>query len=553
MKSILEHLRQEALEYIDHSIGNMDIRSKQILFVNCSMLYDKTYLDYMLAKETDSKMFYHDIIRFGYPIFVSKLYDAEFENLIGIALPKMDGERIRYCRSLLYAFKTVGWMEFFLINEKLGNFRISNYFNSCHIRFAKKYHWNEYIEKEYIEYFSGMVAEALEKSEGYRHLEEKRQAIIEKMKPLVFPFLDAFIGYDSSYEIEEYFRDLALMDAQQDTEWDFFDAESPFGGIAYEDYIDTIIGFAGYAIKHVYYCRLLQEKEPRILEENLMYNCIEYEKTINLIMENRQLSQDRAEKVFYRMALDPNTVATYRTHNLPPAPFIKVSKTHYYRSIAGSLHQPFGFFLENLHRCFPKDWDRNVNSRESIFKRQLYEFFEDFICLQTNIQISANGKTITDIDATIIDKETGEIGLFQLKWQDLTEYSYKSLSSKSKNYTSNSTQWVNSVKTWISTATQNELSSKFGIKGHYIDKEKIYIFVLGRRHGNYSANQYTDDGCAWAQWYQLLSCMIFLDKSNLRISSLHQLIRKTSPYKRRIMERKIRYKIGKYRIVFGGH
>ena len=45
MKNNLVRLRQEAMDFIHDNISNLDIREKQLLFVNCSMLYDKSFVD----------------------------------------------------------------------------------------------------------------------------------------------------------------------------------------------------------------------------------------------------------------------------------------------------------------------------------------------------------------------------------------------------------------------------------------------------------------------------------------------------------------------------
>ncbi len=551
MKNNLVLLRQEAMSFIHKNIDNLDIRERQVLFVNCSMLYDKTFIDLISAKDTDSRAFYNDILWYGYPVFISTLYDTEFDNLIGVALPKMDEERILFCRSLLYAFKTIGWIDFFLENERIGNMKISNTFNHCRIKFTKKYHWNEFLEKEYINYYSKIMATA--QAESYGELEKRRPEILAKMSSLVFVFLNDFIGYGSDHDIEQFFHEHALLDAQQETEWELFDDRSKFSGINYGNFVETIIDFSGYAIKHINFCHLLQNNNPHLQMENLMYNCSELDEIEDLIMENRGIDRHQAEIIFNNIALNSHTYSLYNSSQLPPTVFIKVSSRQYLHSISGSLWHPFAFMLENLHSNFAKDWDRNANERENLFKKQLYELFEGFTCLEKNIQIKQNGKTVTDIDATIIDRSSGEIAFFQLKWQDLTDFSLKSLSSKAKNFNNTTDQWVKTVKTWIDTCSTEELSNKLGIKEKYIDKNKIYLFVLGRRHGNYSRDLFVDDGCAWAQWYQLLSCILLLKKDGLKISTLHDLVRISSPYNKKIIERKTKYKIGKYTILYGGY
>lgn len=66
-----------------------------------------------------------------------------------------------------------------------------------------------------------------------------------------------------------------------------------------------------------------------------------------------------------------------------------------------------------------------MNQREAVFRTQLYTVFDDprFSCVQHPVIIKEKNKTLTDIDAVVIDKKTGEIALFQLKWQDPADYS----------------------------------------------------------------------------------------------------------------------------------
>lgn len=186
MKNNLILLKQEATAFINGHIADMDIRAKQVLFVNCSMLYDKTFLDMISSDDKDTIAFCTEILRYGYPVFISVLYDPEFENLIGIPTPAMDYERVNFCRSLLYAFKTVGWVNFLLENECLGNLKISHFFNRTRIKFSKKYHWNEFLEKEYIEYYSKVIASA--QSESYAILDQQRPVVLERMKSHIFVF-----------------------------------------------------------------------------------------------------------------------------------------------------------------------------------------------------------------------------------------------------------------------------------------------------------------------------------------------------------------------------
>ena len=167
--------------------------------------------------------------------------------------------------------------------------------------------------------------------------------------------------------------------------------------------------------------------------------------------------------------------------------------------------------------------------------------------------IKEKNKTLTDIDAVVIDKKTGEIALFQLKWQDPADYSPFTLKSKRSNYYSAAEKWLEIIEKWLSNSADEDIASKLGVKVKYFDKKKISIFVLGRRRGNYSGNGPYPYECAWSQWYQIMYAASYLRQENeFTISNLYKLIVSTSPFNIKISEKPVTFCYGKYRIKFGG-
>ena len=127
-----------------------------------------------------------------------------------------------------------------------------------------------------------------------------------------------------------------------------------------------------------------------------------------------------------------------------------------------------------------------------------------FTCIRHNIVIKDGDKTVTDIDAAMVDQISGETALFQLKWQNQTEDSIRSLHSKAKNFAKETMYWVQVVEHWIEQTPEAEIAGHLGngIKRKNIDKSKIFLFVLGRNHGNYSGEKLTSEKTVWAQWFQ---------------------------------------------------
>lgn len=309
------------------------------------------------------------------------------------------------------------------------------------------------------------------------------------------------------------------------------------------------------SVEHIYCAHLLMQEHQELVIENLLNVFFAKQDLIQLIGKNCSISDETALSILRIASLSPDTMGYYANGNARSAPFIQISEHQYLRTIKGLLDEPFDFILYNIRNFFPEAWDKNVNQREAVFRTQLYTVFDDprFSCVQHPVIIKEKNKTLTDIDAVVIDKKTGEIALFQLKWQDPADYSPFTLKSKRSNYYSAAEKWLEIIEKWLSNSADEDIASKLGVKVKYFDKKKISIFVLGRRRGNYSGNGPYPYECAWSQWYQIMYAASYLRQENeFTISNLYKLIVSTSPFNIKISEKPVTFCYGKYRIKFGG-
>lgn len=309
------------------------------------------------------------------------------------------------------------------------------------------------------------------------------------------------------------------------------------------------------SVEHIYCAHLLMQEHQELVIENLLNVFFVKQDLIQLIGKNCSISDETALSILRIASLSPDTMGYYANGNARSAPFIQISEHQYLRTIKGLLDEPFDFILYNIRNFFPEAWDKNVNQREAVFRTQLYTVFDDprFSCVQHPVIIKEKNKTLTDIDAVVIDKKTGEIALFQLKWQDPADYSPFTLKSKRSNYYSAAEKWLEIIEKWLSNSADEDIASKLGVKVKYFDKKKISIFVLGRRRGNYSGNGPYPYECAWSQWYQIMYAASYLRQENeFTISNLYKLIVSTSPFNIKISEKPVTFCYGKYRIKFGG-
>lgn len=550
-KSIIDNAEKN----LNDLCGFWNTYDKQRFFISAIGIYDKLFIDAIGPNAEELiKPYYDRIIRYSYPVFVRTFYDPEFENLPGAALKPLDDEHNNLYSKVIYSCGIIGWLQNLIDGVKAGYFSYSSFLNHVRIKFKEKYHWNEYLENEHLTWYSKTVAQL--QQDEYDELNAKLSEVLDKITRSVFVWRDHFMGYSNDIETEAFFNQHAYLDAQQTVEWDMFPGDCLFANIYYGDVVQSIIDFSGYSMKHVYCANALKALHPELISENLFTCFFVDDDLTRLIAKNREIDMDSAKTILGMLSLNPSNRDYYNYSGASCAPLIKVSRHQYIRSIRGFLDGAFEFTLFRLRKSFPKDWDRNVNTRERTFREHLYLLFDDdrFLCVPHTILIGCNGQTSTDIDAAVIDKITGEIALFQLKWQDPTGYSTSALKSKKQNYNEQTEKWINTVDKWIKNCSEAELASKLGIKKKFIQKSKIFLFVLGRHHGNYSGSSKPNPRCAWAQWYQLLQTISYLNRQHaLSITSIHNYLVHENPFNRRIIEPMTKFVYGKYRIHFGGN
>lgn len=549
-KSNLEKFYDEGVAYLNDYISSIDIWKRQELFLNCIKVIDKTFLDSITTEGDEKGQFFTDILHFAYPVLIEYVYTDEFEELPAAVLAKLTDDSLLEYRTFLCSCQLVGWSAYLLELERLGIVTTKDFCNRSKIIFKQKNHHIELIEAKYIQYYEQIICTQIEKDSRYLESIKNREDIIDRMKQLCFVWNEHFIGYNGDQDVENYFRDLAYLDSIHDTEWDMYPDDVLFNDVYYASFVDSVVDLSGYAIKHIYFINVLREKHPELLVENLFYLINTKDDLLHLIRENGDLSVQQAEEVLKVLSLSAANKGLYENTQASCAPLIKISSSQYIHSCAGSLYRPFSFMLDNITILYPNICDKNRNKREAVFRNQLYEMMPNFHCIDHQIVIKKNGQRITDIDAAAIDYETGEIALFQLKWQDHTSLSPKTLISKSNNYTLEVTQWINKVSLWIENSSETEIASLLGIKAKYVDKSKIYLFAFGREHGNYSGATPDTPNCTWVQWYHFLNYILRLEKNSLLISKMHKELKEESPYTVTIKSRKRVYKYGKYRFVY---
>jgi hypothetical protein len=189
---------------------------------------------------------------------------------------------------------------------------------------------------------------------------------------------------------------------------------------------------------------------------------------------------------------------------------IKVGRASVVKSLHGILTTSYNFLLAELRRRYPGDWDRAVDRREAKFRNELYELFpgERFIRIDRPVLLKEGRATVTDVDAVILDRITGALALFQLKWQDPIASSLQKRSSKMRNFVREGEAWVNQVSTWLAMHSQEDLIRAMGSAvPRATEIASTRLFVLGRYFAHFSGQEAPRPDAAWGMWPQVVKLM----------------------------------------------
>jgi len=290
--------------------------------------------------------------------------------------------------------------------------------------------------------------------------------------------------------------------------------------------------------------------------ENILPLFILEDDLIKLISSNREISTAESQSILQTISYGNQVSNYYNNTSAAAAPLIKISKTQYIRSLKGFLDRPFEYALSYLKTHYDREWSANTNLREAKFRKELFAFFDNtqYILIDRPIIIKDNqGAVLTDIDAVIIDKSLHQIALFQLKWQDHTDNSLYELNSKAKNYNQKTEKWVTDILDWLKTSSSKDIARQLNIKKNLVENSEVFVFVIGRRHGNYSGNQKRNSKCVYAQWYQTINTSAYLlQQGDFTIKELYMYLVKSNPTNRKFIEKRNTIKYGKYRIMLKG-
>lgn len=391
----------------------------------------------------------------------------------------------------------------------------------------------EAAEREDFGYVRGLVREM--DAEAWHAVHARRKEMFERMKALVYPWKDQYIGYRTTPEVDDFYEQAGVLWAHEHFGLDAFPGDSHFGGQPFNLYRATLVALTGWALKHLDFCQALLQKSPGLTLRSILTIFRDQDLMAESLSCCLEVPVSAAQQGLAAVTL---TRQNKRTHTATPggyaSPLIEIGTNSLILSVAGVLAKPVDFLLAELRRRYRSDWDKAVALRETQFRNDLYLLFPERHLARIPCPVklrSVAGRVETDIDAAVFDSHTGTLGLFQLKWQDPFGSSMRKRASRKDNLLESGNRWIQAVAAWLSNRSPQEIAQQFRLPVvGKIGADSVCLFVLGRNYALLSGERVADSRAAWGTWPQVVRLAIEERRRSAPIRGLFEALRRDSPF-----------------------
>lgn len=311
--------------------------------------------------------------------------------------------------------------------------------------------------------------------------------IESKMIPLIKSWDSSkgiMMGYDSTEELDWHFMAIATNFVREWRDEAGIHPDLKIERVKASDIIAVVMCLVSFDLKHIKFSSIAAETHKEILIFQSLTIWCSLSDLINDISDFTKIERKVVEQVFKIISLKAEDAILLRNHSTKFMPLIiDLENNFVLRPVSGIIRNPLNTIKDLLLLRNPQLIAEFNKYRESWLRNNLYAMFmgSRYHRIEGNIALRIDKKFITDIDAAIYDNVTGELALFQIKWQDYHLNDVKKLRSKASNLTRELEEWTQKVCEWISSQGVNQLAHNLRLKKNMdLSESEIYLFGLSK-------------------------------------------------------------------------
>lgn len=354
--------------------------------------------------------------------------------------------------------------------------------------------------------------------------------IEERIKPLVRPWdtgRGVMVAYDAHIEVDKHYMAEALALATPWREDSGIHADAKLGAITGADIVGVGAALISLHAKH-FGCVSVAKKmfpEVSIAQSLTIWGPRDaLEESISLMSG---LPKPVVHVVFNSIAMTSEHAKRLADYSTPLIPLLfDLGNGFILRPVSCLTRNPFTA-VRTQHQWLDKKAENAfATDREDWMRSHLYGMFggSRYKCFPSNLKLRREASILTDIDAIVYDKLTGDVGLFQLKWQDYSTNDVRQLRSKAANLSDELMDWSNKVHSWIKEHGVSALDQSLQLKLKRRERVKsVFLFAISRsvvRTQGYGVKTEASD-LAMAVWPQFTRARMEIGPSERVLRDIH--------------------------------
>ena len=252
---------------------------------------------------------------------------------------------------------------------------------------------------------------------------------------------------------------------------------------------------------------------------NMLPRFLDKDSARNLILASSSaVDVSFVDQVLEVFATDTRDAARFEKFYMPPPAMLVRVPGGYVVSHNAYVQNPYWYMTEKLKTLFEGPWrkaasDRNL--REAEFRNQLYAVLPPpaYVIGKNTILRQPDGKEITDIDATLYERATNVVYLFQLKWPDVSAGEWNRRRNETGRLVGEGVKWINGVFKWFEQhqgPAQKELLATLELDKHVTSPYSVRfkLVVITRSWARFAGMGTFDTRAAWTSWTRLRKLII---------------------------------------------
>lgn len=351
------------------------------------------------------------------------------------------------------------------------------------------------------------------------------------IRPLVKPWITGngvMVGYDSTVEVDKHFAAEALKYINRWRHDAGLHPTAQLGQFTGNEVTSIVTALVSFYLKHVECVLIASHQFQNISIQQSLTIWTPRQELEKSVSEFTGIEKSIVHSIFDIIATTPEKAKIFENQSNPLIPlFFDLGNGLLLRPVSSLTRNPITT-ATNQFKIFDQKIENSLaEHRENWMRSDLYYLFKGsrYKCLEGNIKLRKEGKIATDIDAVVYDSLTGDLGIFQLKWQDYQTNNVRQLHSKAKNLATELTSWSEKVNNWIQTNGIEKLSKTLRLKTtRPLQTNSIYLFALSKsiiRTEGYGVPSAIPN-LAMATWSQFVRKRIEIGPSSKTLQMLHQ-------------------------------